>query len=120
VIDDVKFEHFSATAEEAPAAIVLHLRGNADQVVRDALRELLAQLREEASRVSASEMIVDVRDLYFMNSSCLSVVVQWISGLVKAGSGACRVRFRCNANLRWQRRSLQAIATLGGALVTID
>jgi hypothetical protein len=117
-IHDVQMEHFTARAEAAAPRIVVRLSGNADQLVRDPLHALLAELKREAAKWTAEEVVVDVRDLYFMNSSCLSVIVRWITGLPK--TGGWHVRFVCNTNLRWQKRSLQAMATLGDGLVVIE
>ncbi len=119
-IRDVNLEHFSAHAEREPTKIVARLRGNADQLVRDELQRIISELHTEATRLGVREAVLDVRDLYFMNSSCLSVIVRWITGQMKCAIESYRIRFTCNANLRWQKRSLQAMATLGGALVVID
>ena len=56
-----------------------------------------------------------------MNSSCLSLLLRFINGIVALrASEQYRVRFKSNANLRWQKRSLAALHAYAQELVVVE
>jgi hypothetical protein len=120
-VNDVSSPHFTTKSVLDGEAIVVDLSGNADAAVYDSLRAFLEAIDHEARRLSVHEMIFILRDLYFMNSSCLSLLARMISALVETvGERPYRLRFRPSASLRWQRRSLQAISSVAKGLVLVD
>jgi anti-anti-sigma factor len=121
LIHQVEIDHYAATCTVENGTIVVRMRGNADVVAKPHVVELLAQVDAHALAIKAKEAVVDVKELYFMNSTCLSLVMRWVSQLSeRTGSQRFPVRFVTNKNLRWQQRSLSAISTLARGLVTID
>jgi anti-anti-sigma factor len=120
-VKDVTFEHFGTQTAHAQKgkAIVVKLHGNADTQVRAALAGLLDQIDAEAKRLSVQETVIDARDLYFMSSSCLSLLVRWITTVAERGTKGYKIRFVANPNLRWQKRSLSALAAMGKGIVTV-
>jgi anti-anti-sigma factor len=120
---DVNEPHFNtASALDLDArAIVVSVSGNADMAVSDPWRAFLQAIDAEARRLSVDEMVFELRELYFMNSSCLSVLMRMIHNLVQgSGEPGYRMRFKANPNLRWQKRSLLALSSLARDRVIVE
>jgi hypothetical protein len=80
----------------------------------------LKDLHSEASRLSARRVVVDFRELYFMNSSCFKCFAVWLSGVLRSDSDQYAVCFVSNAQLHWQKRSLEALRCLAPELVEVQ
>ncbi len=75
----------------------------------------LAQVDERPRRV-----VVDFRALELMSSSCFESFVTWIGQVQEALPGErYPIEFRSNAQMHWQRRSLNALRCFALDLVTI-
>ena len=110
----IKIEGFSAQSEQRGATIVVSLRGNADMAVHERLQKYLDELHGLARATHAKEAIFELQDLYFMNSTCLSLLLRFINGVVSAKPAEqYKLRFRSNPNLRWQKKSLDALHAFG-------
>ena len=97
------------------------LAGTADLNVKTQLDRFIASVHEEALRVSAEEVMVDLRQLEFMNSSCLKTFVWWITVVQDLAPGTgYRITFLSNPSMYWQRRSLHALACLATNLVSVQ
>jgi anti-anti-sigma factor len=118
---DVQRETFRTQSVRGGDAIVVHLRGNADIDAQDLLKTFLEGLHLEATRLGIRETVFDLDELYFMNSSCLSLLLRHVNALMQSpGAQPHRVKFRANPNLRWQRRSLQALRSYAPEIVSIE
>jgi len=118
---NVTVAEFSCVALHDGGSIRASLKGNADGAAIDALASLLAQVHVEAARLGASETVVDLRELEFMNSSCLKRFVTWISNIQALdGSARYRVKFLSNPTMHWQKRSLHALRSFADDLVTVE
>ena len=54
--------------------------------------------------------MVDLRELYFMNSSCFKALLIWIAAIKKLiPVNAYGVKFLTNPKQTWQRRNLRAM-----------
>jgi hypothetical protein len=74
-----------------------------------------------ASAAHATEVTFEIEELYFVNSSCLSLLLRFINTVTGAPeSDQYRVRFKSNRNLTWQRKSLSALRSYAEELVVID
>lgn len=112
---------FAAQAEANGRRIQVTLSGTADLTVRSQLDHFLRDVHGEAQRCGAEEVTVDVRQLEFMNSSCLKCFVWWISTVQEQnGEGRYRIVFISSPSVYWQRRSLNALACLANELITIQ
>jgi len=101
--------------------IRLALEGTADAVVEADLGELIGQVHGEALRTGPREVVVDLRKLEFMNSSCFKAFITWIVAVRRLPEAQhYRIRFLSNAGLHWQKRSLHAISYFGGDLVAVE
>jgi anti-anti-sigma factor len=117
----IKVEGFSAQSERVGANIVVSLRGNADMAVHDRLKKYLDDLHDQARVTRAKEAVFEIQELYFMNSTCLSLLLRFINGVSAGKPGEqYKLRFRSNPNLRWQKKSLDALRAYAEDLVVIE
>jgi hypothetical protein len=111
---------FSTQTAFGEAQVDVRLSGNADMDVVRGLAGYLKTLHLEVVRLRGRRVVVDVRDLYFMNSSCLKTLVTWITTVQEMEKTArYRIDFIRNDNLHWQRRSLDALRNLGTETVDV-
>jgi hypothetical protein len=119
-IRPVEDQDFSATAGASGPALHVTLAGNADLNVKAELDRFMLAVHEEARRIGASEVVVDLKELEFMNSSCLKSFVWWISSVHElAIERQYHITFVSSPSMYWQRRSLSALAGLATELVSI-
>jgi anti-anti-sigma factor len=117
-VDDLDF---SAHAGAVGSALTITLTGNADLNVKADLERFMLAVHDEARRTGAHEVVVDLRALEFMNSSCLKSFVWWISSVqALAASSQYRITFVSSPAMYWQRRSLGALAGLATEIVSIS
>jgi hypothetical protein len=106
----IKAEGFTAQLEQRGSAIVVSMRGNADMAVHDKLKAFLDDLHGTVKAARAKEAVFEFAELYFMNSSCLSLLLRFINTVVGTHSSQQYVvRFKSNPKLRWQQKSLDAL-----------
>jgi anti-anti-sigma factor len=112
---------FAANASTDEGRILVSLSGTADVTIRNQLDHFLREVHQEAQRRRAEEVTVDVRQLEFMNSSCLKCLVWWVSTVQEQPTeGKYRIVFLSSPSVYWQRRSLEALACLAGDLISIQ
>jgi hypothetical protein len=95
------------------------MAGSADLRDSSPLADLLLQQDKEARALGVTQLDVDVRAVEFMNSSALNAFVRWFAEL-KGRGDVYRVRFLSDPSKRWQRGSLNALATFAQGIVTIE
>jgi hypothetical protein len=112
---------FSATVSHADRAITVALMGAGDVRAQDPLETLLSSLHEAAGRLRPTEVRIDCRELKFINSSCLKVLVTWISTVLESAPEAqYQICFVTNPSTQWQRRSLSALRAFAAELVRVE
>src|SRR5438132_8086653 len=74
--------------------------GYADMRCQAGLHDFLTSLDSEATRVSAEEILVDIRALDFMSSGCFKHFVTWLA-TAKQESRPYRIAFLSNPALHW-------------------
>jgi len=117
----VSGEDFAATAIYEGSAITALLQGNADYAALDAVEMLLDRTHAEAKRLGVTEVIVDLKQLEFMNSSCFKCFVSWITEIQELAEPVrYKVRFLSNAQLHWQKRSLHSLRCFAVELITVS
>jgi hypothetical protein len=116
----VSGEDFTASANREGSEIIAWLKGNADYSAIDALEMLVNRIHADAQRARLSEVIVDLRELEFMNSSCFKSLVSWITAIQELEATAqYKVRFLSNPDLHWQKRSLHTLRCFAVELITV-
>jgi anti-anti-sigma factor len=111
----------TADAALAESAITTRFRGTADSEAKPKLDDYVAALHQEANRLAVSKVVVDFRELEFMNSSSFKVFVTWLSQVQEQPADKqYRIHFLSNPSMHWQRRSLAALSCFATDLVTIE
>jgi hypothetical protein len=111
---------FAASANTIERRILVSLSGTADITIRDQLDRFLHQVHQEAPHCQAEEITVDVRQLEFMNSSCLKCLVWWVGTVQEQPrEGRYHIVFVSNPAVYWQRRSLNALACLADDIISV-
>ena len=115
----IRTEGFALVLADSGAVPVVRLSGNGDGEVVAPLDRTLKQLHEELTDASARSVVVDLGELYFMNSSCLKAFVSWIYKVRTSGK-PYQIRIQYNPNQRWQQRGLEPLVRLAPAVVFLD
>jgi hypothetical protein len=112
---------FSLTPELEAPTLTIAFSGNADMAAVKPLSTYLSQVHAEALQLGLEEVAFDLKELYFMNSSCFKSFVTWINS-VSTGDPklAYRIRFLANPQQYWQRRSLDALRRMAQNVVTVE
>jgi hypothetical protein len=120
-VESMRENDFTAQATTTNRRIQVSLTGTADLTVKTQLDHFLHEVHTEAQRCLAEEVTVDVRQLEFMNSSCLKSFVWWISTVQEqTGDGKYRIVFVSSPSMYWQRRSLNALACLANEIISVQ
>jgi len=111
----------SAEASGDAGIIRVRFSGTADLEAKEDLEVFVKKLHREAVRLSASKVIVDFRELEFMNSSCFKIFVAWLAQVRDLEAAQqYRIHLLSNPNQLWQRRSLAALSCFAVDLVAIE
>ncbi len=112
---------FSAKAKrEVPGRLEAEMRGNADVVVMVDIGQFLTGLHAEALK-GKSGVVMDLRGLLFMNSSCFKNFVTWLNRVSELPQDQrYDITFLADPARHWQRRSLAALAGFGGDNVKVE
>ena len=114
-------EGFSIHPAYDGGALRLSIRGYADADVQPVLEPYFSQVHAEAQTENMSEVVVDVHELVFINSSGFKALVGWLGQLnTLAPQRQYRIRFVRNAGQRWQVRSFDALQRMSCGLVSIE
>jgi anti-anti-sigma factor len=111
----------AATATVEDSVVTARFRGTADSEAKPALDHYVEALHDEARRLAASKVVIDFRELEFMNSSSFKVFVTWLARVQELpADNQYRIHFLSNPSMHWQRRSLAALSCFAVNLVTIE
>jgi len=101
--------------------LCVRMRGHADVGAKTTLDGIVAEVDKEASADAVPEVVVDLRRLDFMNSSCLKTLVTWLNNVrQRPADQQYRIRFLRDVNAYWQERSLGALQAFAPAIVTVE
>lgn len=110
----------SAGSIEA-GTVKVRFSGTADLEARADLERYMNKLHDEAVRLTASKVVIDLRELEFMNSSCFKIFVSWLAKVRDlTPAQQYRIDLLSNPSLLWQRRSLAALSCFAVDLVKIE
>ncbi len=120
-VQPIETADFSAGASYEGGRVVVRLKGNADVRVMFRLEALVKVLEAEIERVGTKEVLVDLRELEFMNSSCFKCFVSWLGNVQEyPAERQYAFRFLSDPNKHWQQRSLNALSCFAASLVQIE
>jgi hypothetical protein len=101
--------------------VKVSLSGTADTRSMSALDGLLKRVHEQTRQLGLRGVVVDLRELEFMNSSCFKAFVTWVSTVQELpGPDQYKIEFLSDERRHWQRRSLGALACFAVDLITIS
>ncbi|MBI3181130.1 MAG: hypothetical protein HYZ28_03200 [Myxococcales bacterium] len=85
------------------------------------LKEFFGQVHSALVGCGACEVVVDLRDLDFLNSTAFKPLVHWL-GLIDQlpVDGRYTVRFRIAKERHWQKPCLGALSCFSPLLVTVE
>ena len=103
------------------SAITVRLAGNADTRVKEDIRGFLEKTHQLASEQHIPKVLVDFRQLEFMNSACFKAFVTWLA-MVRGleAEKQYRIHFLANDKIHWQRRSLRALSCFASNVVSVE
>ncbi|HVH47576.1 MAG TPA: hypothetical protein VM925_34810 [Labilithrix sp.] len=97
------------------------LIGTADTAVRVELDRFIKALHKTATEEKVSQVVVNLRGVDLMNSSCFKSFVVWLGMLDEAASDQkYRVRFLADNERHWQSRSLAVLACFAADLIDVE
>ena len=118
-LPELRTDSFSLTFPMTGGVLTMKLSGNGDAEAVAPLDRTLTHLHHKLMDDGASTVVVDLCDLYFMNSSCLKAFVAWIYK-VRTTLSPYRIRMQLNPRQRWQRRGLEPLQRLAPTVVFLD
>jgi anti-anti-sigma factor len=117
----IELDALRSTVRRDDDVVTVELVGNADLRAKKDLGAMLTSLHEEMTQSGASHVVIDVRQLEFMNSSCFKAFVSWLTDIMELPKEEqYRVKFLSNPDTLWQRRSLHALRSYALMIVSID
>ncbi len=120
-IPEVAEADFRARAEIVAGALKVSLAGTADYTTKPHFDLFMRALHEQAVQRAVREVVVDLGQLAFMNSSCFKVVVAWILSIgAESDEAQYRIVFVENPQLYWQRHSLKALSALAPDRISVQ
>jgi len=120
-VPPIATDDFKAETSFDGQQVSLKLVGNADIRAMFPLESLLKRLESEVDRVRVREVVVDLRNLEFMNSSCFKSFVSWLSDLQELpAEEVYMVRLKSDPEKHWQKRSLSALSCFAVDLVRLE
>jgi hypothetical protein len=99
-------------------ALGIEISGICDAVAVQGLGAFLAGAATEVERLDLEKVIIDVRAVSLLSSSCIKQLITFLRP-VKAGQLRCRVQFLVDAETPWQRRSMGALVRMCPAAVSL-
>jgi hypothetical protein len=104
-----------------PRAIHVSLSGTADSRSMESLDALLVKVHALALETQVEEVLVDLRELAFMNSSCFKAFVKWLGQLQEVDAARqYKICLRSSDKHHWQKRSLAGLRCFAVDLVRIQ
>jgi hypothetical protein len=120
-ISELVRDGFVLRPQKIGSELRVEFSGCADSEAQPLLPSYLRQLHAEVERLRVLEVVVDIHDLYFINSSCLKALVAWIDLLNGIPpTERYRIRFQKDPNLRWQTRSFDALHRMCMSHVSVE
>jgi hypothetical protein len=113
--------NFQSTPEYEPGRLTVKLEGEGNLDAIDAIKTVLTGAHTEAQRLAVKEVVVDLTELEFLNSSGIKHFVSWLrEASLLPPETSYSIRLISSPLVPWQRRSLNALQCFAPKLLTID
>jgi hypothetical protein len=120
-IPSIHADDLRADAALDGGGISVRLAGSADARSMKPLETMLERIHAAALERSVEEVVIDLLDCDFINSSCLKSFVVWLNRIQDLeDEKQYRIRFLSDEAKAWQRRSLGTLACFAVELVQIE
>jgi hypothetical protein len=120
-LPNVSAPTFSGSATHEGAELRVRFAGTADLESRDELIEVVEKTGDLAVKLEVERVVVDFRELDFMNSSSFKVFVTWLARIKDLDpERQYKIHILSNPDFHWQRRSLAALSCFAIDLVSIE
>lgn len=112
---------FSARVERSGETLRVFLEGDANMSAVAEIGRTLDGVHEAARSSPTNLVLVDLRNLEFMNSSCFKKFVSWLGHVqTLEQSEQYQIRFLSDPHMHWQRRSLHVLQCFAPNVVTVE
>jgi hypothetical protein len=119
-LPELRARELTGTASRESDELILRLEGTADSRFSDDLSRFVVGAQEAALAGAVTRVVIDFRDLEFMNSSCFKSFVTWLQNLMELPpERQYQIRFVSDPSKHWQARSLKALSCFAADLVEI-
>jgi hypothetical protein len=99
----------------------MQISGSAEIPAAAVMSSLVQALHAQALALGVATVTIDFTNLEFMSSSCFKSLVTWVNDISELEEAKrYKVRFRTNAGIPWQRRSLHALKTMATDLISVE
>lgn len=97
------------------------MEGEASLDALESLRRVLDATHDEAQKLAAKEVVMDLTQLEFINSSGVKHFVTWLRKAAEAPADAgYQIRLLSSPLVPWQRRGLEALRCFAPQRVTVE
>jgi hypothetical protein len=111
---------FAIEVSQAPSALRVELRGEANMDGVEALAAALDGTHTRALADGSDRVIVDLTQLEFMSSTCFKKVLGWIGKVAAMVPPPYVIHFVSDPRIGWQNRSLHALVAFAPGVVTLE
>jgi hypothetical protein len=120
-LESIEHSEFKARGQFEDDRLSVHLWGNADHRGTTLFDTFLAAADRESVAAGVKEVVVDFRELLFMNSACLKSLVTWLRRVQeRPRERQYAIRFRQQPEAHWQVRSFSALIAFGRGVLTVE
>ena len=120
-LEPIDESEFRANGQFEDNHLAVHLWGNADQRGRTLFDGFLEAVDRESVAAGVKEVVVDFRQLMFMNSACLKSLVTWLRRVQeRPPERQYAICFRQDPEAHWQIRSFSALVAFGRGVLTVE
>lgn len=117
----VRQANFLSTPAYEPGRLTVKLAGDGDLDATDIIKAVLNGAHDEAQRLAVKEVVIDLTELQFLNSSGIKHFAGWLRVASQLPPEASYgIRILSSSRVSWQRRSLNALQGFAPNLLKID
>jgi anti-anti-sigma factor len=120
-ITPLQTERLFTRVTQQPDELLIVLAGTADLEARQPLVAWVAQLHQAARQAESRRVVLDLRELEFMSSICVNVLVGWLVTIMELSPAEqYGVHLHWDRRQLWQRRSVHALRRFAPRIVTTE
>ncbi len=117
-VEAITAPSFTFTPTQQGDELHVTFTGTGDLVAVEPLGTFLREVRDDAVRLQISRLVLDLRKLFFINSSCLKAFVNLVFFL-KDTPHQPMIEFLTDEKLAWQERAVSPLQRMSPQTVRI-